>query len=418
MAADLEFVASLVSAPEGLSSTEAIARSFKQHRQSTERQPRQVRGTPSCGTRRAQQQQFRERQEQDARLQQYQQPGSRSTAAALHCQACNCWVPPQPADNWQQHVKGIRHRRQLVSMRLTGQLGNMTVSLFEALPGWPRGQPSEQAPAADRAAGNSAGLSQRVQHMRATALKELIHHAAVSGAYQRLSERFSEERLSGAWVFICGYLAQHLQGGRLSISTASPAHIVSLAHLEALHSIKDWTVQVYLRLGQEGPAMAAAVCVLLEALRSHPHLQRLSLGLSLVSGQLHAPEPAPAAPDVEAAQQPSPPNAALLPTAPEVHALLTKILKAVKRFLATNTSVRQLNVCCQGGNLLPEWQCDIAVAAAEAPKAQRLAFLLACGQKSKRQTPLAILPNQVARTILEMAIPHQQPCTITFEPLA
>ena len=74
-------------------------------------------------------------------------------------------------------------------------------------------------------------------------LQELIHHAAVSGGYQRLAERFSEERLSGAWVFICGYLGQHLQGGRLSISTASPAHIVSLAHLEALPSIHDWTVQ-------------------------------------------------------------------------------------------------------------------------------------------------------------------------------
>ena len=69
------------------------------------------------------------------RLQQYQEPGPRSTAAALHCQACSCWVPRQPADNWQQHVRGIRHRRQLVSLRLTGQLGNMTVSLFEALPG-------------------------------------------------------------------------------------------------------------------------------------------------------------------------------------------------------------------------------------------------------------------------------------------
>ena len=69
------------------------------------------------------------------RLQQYQDPGPRSTAAALHCQACNCWVPRQPADNWQQHVKGIRHRRQLVSLRLTGHLGTMTVSLFEALPG-------------------------------------------------------------------------------------------------------------------------------------------------------------------------------------------------------------------------------------------------------------------------------------------
>ena len=74
-------------------------------------------------------------------------------------------------------------------------------------------------------------------------LQELIHHAAVSGSYQRLSERFSEERLSGAWVFICGYLVQHLQGGRLSISTASPAHVVSLAHLEVLHIIHDWTVQ-------------------------------------------------------------------------------------------------------------------------------------------------------------------------------
>ena len=48
--------------------------------------------------------------------------------------------------------------------------------------------------------------------------------------------------------------------------------------------------------------MAAAVCVLLEALRSHPHLQRLSLGLSVVGGQyqqLRAADTAPAAVDVE-----------------------------------------------------------------------------------------------------------------------
>ena len=203
MAADLEFVASLLSAAEGSSSTEAIARSLKRNRQSTERQPRQIRNMSSPGKRRAQQQQLKECEEQGARsglkhpmdvpygphargaildgrcrrvlpawqslshsaaaqarlcamlqalaesgetranphpflscrLQQYQEPGPQSTAAALHCQACSCWVPRQPADNWQQHVRGIRHRRQLVSLRLTGQLGNMTVSLFEALPG-------------------------------------------------------------------------------------------------------------------------------------------------------------------------------------------------------------------------------------------------------------------------------------------
>ena len=43
---------------------------------------------------------------------------------------------------------------------------------------------------------------------------------------------------------------------------------------------------------------------------------------------------------MQAAQQPNPLNAARVPTAPEVHALLTKIIKAVKQFLATNTAVR------------------------------------------------------------------------------
>ena len=67
MAADLEFVASLLSAAEGSSSTEAITKSLKRNRRLTERQPRQMRNTSSPGKRRAQQQQLKEREEEGAR---------------------------------------------------------------------------------------------------------------------------------------------------------------------------------------------------------------------------------------------------------------------------------------------------------------------------------------------------------------
>ena len=68
-------------------------------------------------------------------------------------------MPSQPADNWQQHVKGIRHRRQLVSLRLTGQLGNMTVSLFEALPG----------------EGTGSGMLPRLHHPQVAGTESLAH---------------------------------------------------------------------------------------------------------------------------------------------------------------------------------------------------------------------------------------------------
>ena len=94
MAADLEFVASLLSAPEGSSSTEAIARSLKRNRQSSERQPRRVRNTSSPGTRRAQQQQLEEREE-DARSGLKHLMAGFSSGSCLRCYLA--WKAPQGA---------------------------------------------------------------------------------------------------------------------------------------------------------------------------------------------------------------------------------------------------------------------------------------------------------------------------------
>jgi hypothetical protein len=61
-------------------------------------------------------------------------PTSRSNSKLYHCEACDCPVAPHERD-WAVHISGIKHKRQLVSLLHTGQLGNNVVSLFEAEPG-------------------------------------------------------------------------------------------------------------------------------------------------------------------------------------------------------------------------------------------------------------------------------------------
>ena len=61
-------------------------------------------------------------------------PGPQSTARALHCAACDCWVPRRP-ESWATHVAGIRHTRQALSLRVHGERGHLVLSAFESLPG-------------------------------------------------------------------------------------------------------------------------------------------------------------------------------------------------------------------------------------------------------------------------------------------
>jgi hypothetical protein len=64
----------------------------------------------------------------------YNQPSSQSSTRFHHCEACRAWVPSSPG-LWETHIAGIRHRRQVLSLREHGQRGRLVVSKFEPLPG-------------------------------------------------------------------------------------------------------------------------------------------------------------------------------------------------------------------------------------------------------------------------------------------
>lgn len=51
-----------------------------------------------------------------------------------HCAACDVWVPRREGD-WEVHCRGIRHQRQLLSLRVHGERGRLVLSAFESPPG-------------------------------------------------------------------------------------------------------------------------------------------------------------------------------------------------------------------------------------------------------------------------------------------
>lgn len=70
----------------------------------------------------------------NALLTRYNTPTCKTDSKRYFCEACSCSVSARGHD-WDTHVSGVKHQRQLVSLLHTGQLGNTVVSLFEAEPG-------------------------------------------------------------------------------------------------------------------------------------------------------------------------------------------------------------------------------------------------------------------------------------------
>ena len=58
---------------------------------------------------------------------------SQSKKSSYHCEACNCDIP-FPIANWHAHIAGVRHQRQLLSLREHGQRNTLVLSIFESHP--------------------------------------------------------------------------------------------------------------------------------------------------------------------------------------------------------------------------------------------------------------------------------------------
>lgn len=70
----------------------------------------------------------------------YSLPGPQERANKLHCQACDVWIGGCILKNgeypraWHDHLRGIQHRRQLLSIREHGARNKLVLSVFEGEP--------------------------------------------------------------------------------------------------------------------------------------------------------------------------------------------------------------------------------------------------------------------------------------------
>ena len=122
---DLDFVAKLLGDPAALSGIDApssipCTRRHKAAKKRPRAPSRDSSKEPS--------------EEAKALLTRYNTPSRKPDSKRYFCEACSCSVSARGND-WDIHVSGVKHQRQLVSLLHTGQLGNTIVSLFEAEPG-------------------------------------------------------------------------------------------------------------------------------------------------------------------------------------------------------------------------------------------------------------------------------------------
>lgn len=122
---DLEFVAQLLGDPAGPSGVNAPSSMpcTRRHKAAKKR----PRATLSEDT-------AEPPKEAKTLLTRYNTPTRKPDSKRYFCEACSCSVSARGND-WDIHVSGVKHQRQLVSLLHTGQLGNTIVSLFEAEPG-------------------------------------------------------------------------------------------------------------------------------------------------------------------------------------------------------------------------------------------------------------------------------------------
>jgi hypothetical protein len=182
-------------------------------------------------------------------------------------------------------VAGIRHRRAVLSLRLTGRRDALVVSMFEPQPvDWRQQQQQQQ-----RRRRNGAGVAPRwrsppgsppppdMAGLHTACVKEVLAHCGATDAGgRRVAERLSADRLAATAGLVAASFEAGSAGGSVVLPGATPAAISAAA----------WAVRAGRRPARAGAwsltvlpaaphpldlaATTAALCLLADAVRAEP----------------------------------------------------------------------------------------------------------------------------------------------------
>ncbi|KAI3434869.1 hypothetical protein D9Q98_002923 [Chlorella vulgaris] len=348
-------------------------------------------------------------------------PGPRSSARVAHCTACDVWVP-QRAGDWQVHTAGIRHRRQLLSLKVHGERNHLVLSAFESMPGsgeaahrlvgkaaadfglepGRRRQQQEQ----NRQCAPPAALLEAAAGLRREAIKQLLNMFGVGQMYNSAAATFEERALATCLQHALQPLPHASSSGSCPVTSSSfsagtGAELAAVAHLASTGRIDAAQLAILLSPQPAGAprsqhaGLAAALPLLLPALSRVCSLVELRLELPVVAG-------ADAARVAQLWQQ-----------------AWQHTLPALRCLLEGSTATRSLRLvlprCLQAAT--EAYAPQLAAAAAAAPAAVRSQVLLALHPRVGRCSLLQLLPLAVVREVLDLAAPLQ-PCELhlTWKP--
>eukprot|EP00803_Ostreobium_quekettii_P009988 evm.model.scf_2676.1 EVM.evm.TU.scf_2676.1 scf_2676:4995-6170(+) len=329
-----------------------------------------------------------------------------ATAVRPYCDVCDCLV----SGSLQQHLDGIRHRRNGLSLKFFGERHHLVESIFES--GWPRkesifepGRDREEsivesgwAPEMEGARGGPARRDAKLGcrgfdagHVKGVALRELVHHAGAGAyAYAKAAEQFTEAGLRRDWARmeaeLSGTGAAWLKGG---IGPITPGQLAALACLIRCRGGGDLTVIVALQADDHlAASTAAALCLFFDALASNVLLRKLTLRLAPWRGARFGSQ-----------------------ARDRLRSRWRVIMRHLGQALAVNVLLQEIRL------EVPAFlvgQDDLGLlrrGAEAAPVSRRLAVLMGTHARAGRDSPLRALPRDVVDRILELAVPRR-PCAV------
>eukprot|EP00887_Chlorella_sp_A99_P003415 scaffold7.g3415.t1 len=359
-------------------------------------------------------------------------PGTQSTPRALHCEACDCWVPRRPGD-WATHLAGIRHRRQVLSLRVHGERGRLVLSAFESAP-----SPTEPTHRlVGRAAGAFAGLPQQPQQgggdglhvvalpaeqraalaaLRTAALGQLLSMFGHSNVYHAAAAEFQPDRVLEASASLAPSSAAAASGGPAAggvttLVAASGSALAATAWLlqrqegQACAHVPISTLRLLCCSPHESAANPHAVAVQ----RSTAQQAAMFAGLALVFQELRRSTA------LQALRLELPQADASLPLEQAWSHALLSLKAAIEQNAALRSVELHLPSAIPGGGslrgaarrALPGLR-DAAAAAAVPARAH---VLLALHPRAGRCSLLQLLPLPLVQQVLDLAAPLQ-PCTV------